>query len=530
MSAPTRAQRYRQIAAVLGKHGIASIGAPSAAQAEQFRMACEELGTTFIKLGQLLSTRGDVLPDEFRDELAKLQDAVPPLPADVIEVEIAAELGAPVTEIFAEFNPEPLASASIGQVHAARLKDGRDVVVKVRKPGTRELVEIDLDILRSLVSNSSKHLAVLEAYDLHTVVAEFHDSLLAELDYTREARNMQAFADFFADDSSIVLPEIIWELSTARILTQTRLSGIAGATVMQLTVKQREALAQRIARFVLEPAFLHGIFHADPHAGNILPLEKGRLGVVDFGMVGRLTDDLQRYIADLFDALNRRDAQRFADRLIDIAPPTRPINRVALTQEIGRIFERYLSRSLARIEIGDALGDLLGLVRTHGLHLPGSVTMLFRAIAMSEGMIVSIAPAKTLQDFLAPLSDKIVAERLSPDHWAERLQHSAMDAAELSIELPRRADRVLADVERGNLRMWARIEDLEPTLVRLERMVERVNVTLIACACIVGLSVLLLYYHPQGWRDIIGGVFWVAPIIAIAAIVRIAWSTLRRGS
>ncbi len=527
---PTKAERQRQIMGVLAKHGLAAVGGNgSQFKAEQARLACEELGTTFIKLGQLLSTRGDMLSEEYLVEFSKLQDSVPPVETGSIEVEIAESLGASPHELFGTFEHIPLASASIGQVHAATLQDGRDVVVKVRKPGVKELVEIDLDILTSLAASSAKRFPAIADFDVRGTVAEFTDMLRAELDYTREARHVEQFGSFFKNDKGFALPQVIWEFCTASVLVLTVVPGVKASELPDLTVKLRGAVTERIARFVLEPAFTHGVFYADPHPGNISIQPNGTVGVVDFGMIGTLTDETRRYLADLFMALDRRDVQRFTDRLIDVAPPTRPIDRVSLSQELGRLIERYMSTSLEHVQLGPAINDLLDLVRQRALHLSGAVAMFFKAIAMSEGLIESIDPKKTIADFIKPISETISLSRLTSEEWLERMKLSAVDAAELGIDLPRRADRVLADIERGNLRVWTRVEDLEPMLTRMERMVERLNVTLIAAACIVGLAILLMYYHPQGLYGVIGGVVWAAIVIAVLAVLRILWQTLRKG-
>jgi len=446
---PTKAERQRQIMAVLAKHGLAAVGGSGTQfKAEQARETCEELGTTFIKLGQVLSTRGDMLPEEFLFELAKLQDSVPAVDTSIIEVEIAESLGASPHELFASFEHVPLGSASIGQVHLATLNDGREVVV--RKPGVKELVEIDLDILTSLAASSAKRFPALAEYDVRGMVAEFADMLRAELDYTREGRNIELFRSYFASDKGYALPEVIPEFCTSNVLVLTVVTGEKANGDLDLTDKRRDLVAQRIARFVLEPAFMHGVFHADPHPGNISVQENGTVGVVDFGMVGKLTDETRRYLADLFMALDRHDVQRFTDRLIDVAPPTRPIDRVSLSQELGRLIERYMSASLEHVQLGPAINDLLDLIRRNALHLSGSVAMFFKAIAMSEGLIEKIDPEKTIQDFIKPISEKIALSRLTSDEWLERMKRSAVDAAELSIDLPRRADRVLAEMERGN--------------------------------------------------------------------------------
>ncbi|HEY8315183.1 MAG TPA: AarF/UbiB family protein [Candidatus Baltobacteraceae bacterium] len=534
----TRSQRYRDILAILGKHGLAAAGAGirirdggerAQVQAEHVRLACEELGTTFIKLGQMLSTRGDLLPPEYRDELAKLQDAIPPIDADVIVTEITDELGASPLELFASFDPVPLASASIGQVHAVRLVDGRDAVIKVRKPGTRALVERDLDILTQLATSAEKHFPYIADYDVEGLVEEFGDTLRAELDYTREARNIDAFRSIFARERGFALPEVIWDRSTAHVLTLTLVGGAKACDQLSLTKRRQATAAQRIARFVLEPAFMHGIFHADPHPGNILIGDDGTVGFIDFGMVGRLSDETRRKLADVFMAMERHDVQRLADRLIDLAPPLAPVDRVAFGAQLGRLLERYMSSSLERVQMGAALGEMLDLIRDYGLRLPSAIALFFKAIAMSEGTILAIAPDKTMSSFLEPIATKVGVSQLDPEQWADRARRAAMEAAELSMELPRRADRVLADVERGNLRIWTRIEDIEPVLQRFERIVERANASMIAAACIVGITILLAVYHPRGWEAVIGWVLWLAIIIAVLWVFRTAWATFRKG-
>ncbi|MBV9973654.1 MAG: AarF/ABC1/UbiB kinase family protein [Candidatus Eremiobacteraeota bacterium] len=532
--APTRSQRYREIIGTFGKHGLAAAGALRLAsdervqsQAKEARLVCEELGPTFIKFGQILSTRGE-LPAEYREELSKLQDSMPPVETAFIEAEIESELGAPPQELFAFFDPVPLASASIGQAHLAKLHDGREVVVKVRKPGVRAVVDRDLEILNQLAESSEKYFPGLEDFDMAGIVEEFADTLRAELDYTREARNIRIFRSFFEDEDGFRLPEVISELSTARVLTLTRVEGIKASEADSLSKRRRETAAQRIARFVLEPALLHGIFHADPHPGNISVFEDGTIGAIDFGMVGTLTDENRRRIADILIAMQRHDAERVTDRLLQVAPPSRPIDRMALASELGRLLERYLSTSLARIEIAPALSDMLDLIRSHGLRPPSSLTIFFKTVAMSESIITAVAPERTLADFLRPISERAAMARLSPGDWFERARLSALDTAELSIDLPRRADRVLADIERGNLRVWARLEDLEPALRTIERVVERANATMLAAACIVGITVLFVVYRPTGWHEVVPWIFWIAVAIVAVAVLRTAWANLKK--
>lgn len=525
----SKAQRYRHIVATLAKHGIGVVGDQlgkgederDRARAQHVRAACEELGTTFIKLGQALSTRADLLPDAYREELLKLQDDVPPVPLHAIEETIREELGAPPHELFAFFDGEPAGSASIGQVHAARLADGREVMVKVRKPGVEQLVEMDLEILADLAESWSERFPVLAQYDVRNLVREFGDTLRAELDYTREAANVRSFRQMFAKQRGIEIPEVAGEYSTERVITLTRLDGKKPAEAApSLTKRQRASLSRRIAQLVLEPAFEHGVFYADPHGGNFLVRENGVLAVLDFGMIGRLTPEVRRRVADMFVAMDRRDAQRLCDRLVEIAAPAHPVDRAAIGAEVNRLLERYVNVAMENVNFGEAISQLLELIRTHGLRLPGNLAQLFKALVMCEGLLQEIDPEASLSDYLEPLTGKLIYQRMAGDQWTERMRDSAMDAAELSIELPRRIDRVLGEVERGNLRVWTRVQDLDDVMTRFERIVERANATMLAAACIVALAIVMLFYHPRGWQNWIGVIFWIAVAAAIIHVIR----------
>jgi ubiquinone biosynthesis protein len=530
-------ERYREILATLARHGFGAIedhfvsddAERERARAERLRQACEELGPMFIKLGQMLSTRGDLLPEAYRVELAKLVDDVPPLPASVITGVIREELGAAPETIFASFDPAPLGSASIGQVHTARLVDGRDVVVKVRKPGVETLVQIDLEILADLIDTWSPRLPGLQQYDARGVLREFSESLLAELDYRREAANERFFRSVFANEPGFSIPDVVGEFSTGRVLTHERVEGRKVDDVANLSSRRRATASQRIARFVLEPAFEHGVFYADPHSGNLLIRDDGTLAVVDFGTVGRLTPEARRRVAGMFLAISRRDAERLTDRLVEVTSPRHPIDRPQLTSDVERLLERYVDVSFDDVPLGNALGELLHVLRRHQLRLPSNLAALIRALVMCEGILQTLDPASSLTDYLQPMAGKLLYQGIAGgDHAVERLRDSALDAAQLSVELPRRIDRVLGEIERGNLRVWTRVEDADVLVKRLEHMVERANATMLAAACIVGLAIVLQIYHPQGWQQWIGVVVWIALVGAIAAAVRTLWGLRRK--
>jgi ubiquinone biosynthesis protein len=476
----SKAKRYREILAVLARHGIGVVDdqfikheAADQARAEHLRRACEELGTMFIKLGQALSTRGDLLPDAYRKELARLQDEVAPVPADVIADVIRQDLGAPPDRLFAFFDLKPLGSASIGQVHAARLLDGREVVLKVRKPGVDELVQIDLEILAGLIDEWSPRFPVLEQYNARALLREFSDVLLAEIDYGREAANVNSFRNVFANDNGFKIPAVIEEFSKKRVLTEERVKG-----------------------------------------------RKPSLSVIDFGKVGRLTPEARRRAADLFIAITQSNAQRLTDRLIEITAPGHPIDRDLITREIDRILELYVDVSLEHLRFAEAIGELMQLVRRHGLRLPGALVQFFKALGMCEGILQAIDPDSSFSDYLRPMIGKLVYQAYAGPSLLGRLGDSVADAAELIIELPRRIDHVLGEVERGNLRIWTRVEDIDPLMKRLEHLVARSNATVLAAACIVGIALVMQFYHPQGREKWIGVVFWIAVVFAIIDYVR----------
>lgn len=512
-TAPGKSERYREIVAILAKHGIGVLGRQigkdeqeqESLRAVHLREACEELGTTFIKLGQALATRGDLLSQTYRDELRKLQDDVPPVGDEAIESVIVEEFGASPELLFASFDRTPVASASIGQVHAAVLIDGREVMVKVRKPGVEHLVEADLAILCDLAQSWSDRFPVLEQYDVERLVREFGDTLRAELDYRREAANLQAFREIFAGQRGFDLPECVAEWSGERVLTLTRVSGVSADNVEAIDPRLRVSVARRIARFVLEPAFEHGLLHADPHAGNLFVTADGALAVVDFGMVARLSPQSRRHVADMLHAIDRRDAQRLADRLVDAAPPAQPVDRAVLISDVERILNRYDQNATAGGAFSEALTAILELIREHRLRLPGSLAQLFKALVMSEGLLETLAPETGLNDYLEPMAAKLLYSRVAGGDF---------------LELPRRAERVLGEVERGNLRVWARLDDVDTLVARFERVVERANATMLAAACIVAIAIVMLVYHPQGWERWIGIVFWVAVAATFVHILR----------
>ena len=542
-----RIRRYREIARVLMRHGLGflvgitglerfapfrrgvSTGAGWPSQPERLRLALEDLGPTFVKLGQILSTRADLLPPGFQHELSKLQDAAPAVPFDEIESVLHQELGMSVDEAFAAFDRAPLASASIGQVHAAKRHDGADVVVKIRRPGVESTIEEDLDVLYTLAQTASRRWDVANHYDVLGLVQEFSDTLRGELDYLREARNAERFGEAFLEDSHVRAPHVYRETTTAKMITLERLRGVKisdAEALAELPVDTSE-LADRIFRMYLQMIFDDGFFHADPHAGNLFIERQGRIGLIDFGMVGyvdqRLQDDLVRMIL----ATVLEDADRLVDVILDLGVARARIDRNILRQDIQRLLNRYSGRSLGEIELGAAIEDGLLIVRRHNLQLPSNLALLLKTGVMAEGLAARVSPDFEPLAALRPYTEHVLMRQLDPRELGKRVGHAGFEAAHLGVELPHMLRRILTSVDRGQIEVGVRPERFEPLLFRVERMVNRVVLGILTASFIIGLAVLMSVYSPPGWDRWAGALFGAGFLAAGAMGLYLVWMILR---
>jgi ubiquinone biosynthesis protein len=369
---------------------------------EHVRLCLEELGATFIKLGQILSTRDDVLPTAYQAELAKLQDSAPPETGPVIQEVLVAALGRRPEDVFAHFDPEPLAAASIGQAHDARLTDGADVVVKVRRPGVVNEIEQDLAILERAVRFLARHWEPARRYDVTGLASEFAATLRAELDYRREGANAERFAANFAGDDSIRIPRVYWEATTSRVLTLERIRGIKIDNLVALDAAgiDRTALAHRAAGAILRMVFADGFFHADPHPGNLFVQDDGSIGLIDFGMVGTVDERTRSQLMVMLVAVGGESTGHLVDALIALGVSGGVTDRPALERDAHALVGEYLGRPLGDIAIGPLLSDLLGIIRRHGLRLPPTLALLAKTIAMGEGIAAHLDPSFRMVDAL----------------------------------------------------------------------------------------------------------------------------------
>ncbi len=503
--------RYREIAETLARHGLSVlIGASGMERWLPFhrqiirrtplgqtystpvhvRLALEELGPTFVKFGQLLSTRSDLLSPAYLTELAALQDSLSPIPGPVVEDLVRVELGAPPETVFAAFDLTPLATASIGQAHAATLHDGTEVVVKVRRPDVVERIEEDLEILQNLAAQADRRWAEAADYDLPGLAEEFARTLRGELDYLAEGRNAERFAANFADDPGVHIPRVLWETTTSRVLTLERIRGLKVSDLAGLDAAgiDRPALAARAARVAAQMIFDDGFFHADPHPGNLFIEPDGRIGLIDFGMVGVVDAEMRERLGVLLVALTRKDPQRIAAALGHLTAGQTQVDHAGLASDLVPVIGLYAGRSLAEVPVGRLIREVLAIMRRRHLQLPRETSLLTKMVVMTEGMGLSLDPDFHLGEVIGPYAQRLVLSRYSPTAVAHHLVEAGVDALELATQLPGQLRRLQAMLDAGGPAVHLRAEELEPLVGRLETIVQRVVLGAVAAAAIRGVA------------------------------------------
>jgi ubiquinone biosynthesis protein len=545
----THRERYRQIAHTLARHGLGYLVGilglerfvpfhkgllkhPKRPQPytrpEHVRMALEELGATFIKLGQMLSIRTDLLPPDYQAEFAKLQDAAPTVPLEQVQAALLEELGQPLDALFTSFDPVPLAAASIGQAHAATLPDGTEVVLKIRRPGVVEQIEEDLTILHNLAVTASQRWDLAAQYDVVALVDEFAQTLRAELDYVQEGHNAERFAANFAGDTTVHIPRIFWDTTTSCVLTLKRIYGIKINDLAALDAARidRAVVAERAANIILKMVFEDGFFHADPHPGNFFIEQDGVIGMIDYGMVGTVDTRTQEHLVRLLLALASQDADRVVDAFLELGVTRQQVDRFALRADLERWLAHYYGQALGEIALGPMMNEMLTIVRRHHLHLPTNLALLVKTTVMNESLGMQLDPSFRLTSVIMPYAQRLLLRQYSPLFWTKRIGQAGMDAAWLTTELPQQVRRLLGELERGNLKIEMQMTDVEPMMRRMERLVNRLILAIITGAFIIGLGMLMAFFHPPGGQWVW---VWFAAGFAIVAVLGLylVWSILR---
>ncbi len=461
---------------------------------QRLRITMEELGPTFVKLGQILSTRPDLLPQEYIVELSKLLDAGPPVALDQIQATIEKELGRPIEELFSRFDIDPIASASIGQVHRATLPDGTAVVVKVQRPGVRRVVYADLNLLRSQIRFLEARSETLSDYGLTEIANEFSESLQAELDYTLEARNADRLREMAASaDVDVLIPKVYWKYTTRAVITMDDLAGI--------TLSDRKALegrgydlteiAERAIDIYLKQVFVQGIFHADPHPANILVYD-GRIGLVDFGMVGYLARNVREQLGDLLFALTRQDADEMLYIVARMGALSHAADLRALRRDLQRLLMRYYDASLENLPIARFLADVSSVAFRHHVRMPPDLALLARTVVVLEGVVRGLDPTLRLSKYLEPFIIRVIRERISLRRVASDSIKTLRDLEQALHVMPRRFDMLTEQLERGELTLRLDVHRLEQTLGRMEAVGNRISFSVVVAAIVIGSALVLL--------------------------------------
>lgn len=514
------AARYREIATVLTEEGLSaaaiSFGLPGAKRRaerdlpdstipERIRRSLERLGPTAVKVGQMLSTRPDLIPEQYRIELRRLQDEVAPISYDEVAEVIDEELGAPPLRIFANFEREPLASASIGQVHTAILKTGETAVVKVQRPGVRARVETDLDIVRVQARRLGDSGLVPAYVRTHDIAEEFSEAVRRELDYLEEADNIEVFRRLLSDSTDVCIPRVFREYTTHRVLTLSRVNGIPfnRLSLIDEAGLDRQELAARGVRAYLTMIFRLGMYHADPHPGNLFALDDQRIGFTDFGRIGHVQPGVRDVAADLLMAIVDRDADLAADAIVEASYNPGLIDLSTLEREMSALIGKYYGTQIGQVRVGEMIEDLLELVRRQQLSLPSSLVMMLATMAVLEGVGRDLDPTFDFVRIAEPFVRELTREQYSPDELARRGTRTLRRLGRTVSSMPASVDHALRRVGEGEFHVNLRPEGYEAFVARVEELVDRLSFSLLIAAFVVGFSLLLTNESLPRWVEII---------------------------
>ena len=459
----------------------------------RLRCTLQDLGPTFVKLGQVLATRVDLLPPAWIDELGKLQNAVPALPWDAVLPQLREDLGAEPEAVFARVEHEPLAAASLAQAHRAWLADGSAVVLKIRRPGIRDTVEADLRLLKHLAVIVEKNLPELRRYHPQRIVQQFSASLRRELDFAAECRNAERIAHNFAGRDDIVIPRVYWQWTCERLNVQECLEGVPGRDLAAVDAMglDRVQLARTGAGLVLKMVLEDGFFHADPHPGNIFYMPDGAIGVIDFGMVGRVTEQRRFQIVRLLHGLVVHDSAAVAEVLADWTEENNDIDEVRLQESADVFVDQYRGVPLKDLRMGAMLGDVTAMLREHGLCLPADLALMIKAFLTLEGMGRQLDPDFDMASEARPYLERAMLERFAPDVLVRRGRRTLSGLVDLLRDMPRDVHRLLQSARRGKLQMHIEVDTLRAFGEQVDRAANRLTMGIITASLVIGSSIVM---------------------------------------
>src|SRR5262252_2124051 len=514
-SASRELPRLREISTVFVRHGLGDLvrragiatllehagqvlhwgEAPEIAHLEphqRARLAFEQLGPTFVKLGQMLSTREDLLPPAWTTELARLHSDVAPVPFDDLLPQVELALGRSPFEVFGHVEREPYAAASIAQIHRAKLASGTPVVLKIRRPGIDAKIDADVRILDRVAHLIEREIPEVRRYRPVQVVGQLRGSLERELDLAVEARNTERFARSFADDLDILVPRVYWEWTSSTMNVQEHIEGIRGNDMAAIDSAglDRKVLAARGVDAVLKMILVDGFFHADPHPGNVIYLPGNRIALIDFGMVGRLSPERRRQIVDLLAGLARHDEETMLEVLLDWRGDD-VVDEGQLATDLGDLAFDYVDLQLKDLKIGVLLRRISAILRAHSIVLPVNLTLLFKALISLEGLGRQYDPEFRLIERVKPFLDRAMRDRYQPAEVARRAQVTLSDFFGLVTSMPRDLARLVKDARHGRMRVDLDLKRLDSFSHRLHSAINRATIGIMTASLVIGSSIVM---------------------------------------
>lgn len=519
--------RYREIIVVLVKYGFGDLitrthlekyvdlgkkvllrrggkEIASLSRWERMRMALEELGPTFIKAGQIMSSRPDLLPHELIVELEKLQDSVPPFSGEEAERLVEQELGKPISDLFYEFTDTPIASASIAQVHEAVLQGGEKVAVKVQRPRIEQIIEVDLEIMLHLATLMEKHLQGMDILNPAGIVNEFERSIRKEIDFTIEATHIERFGNNFRRVQTIHVPKVYRNYTTRKILTMEFIDGIKVSNLDALLKSRNDpkTIASWGTDLVLKQVFEHGFFHADPHAGNIMVLDNNIICFIDFGMMGRPLPKQREYLSSIIVGIVNRDAKRITKTFLQLSNSRRIENIDQLEYQVGELVDQYSYLPLKDINMGQLLNEVIKLFVAYKLKMPPNLYLLVKALVSIEGVGRVLDPDFNMVKHMEPFAKKLLKARLSPRRLAKDTYLAATEFSLLLRDLPSEIRDIIEQIKVGQFKIEFEHKGLEPSLRKGDQISNRIAFAIVLASLVIGSSLIVLSGIPPKWNEI----------------------------
>lgn len=489
---------------------------------ERIRLTLESLGPTFIKFGQVMSTRPDLVPPEMLTELKKLQERVPPFPAEAAIQRVEAELERPLSELFQSFESTPLAAGSLGQVHRAVDFRGTQLAVKIRRPGAVRGVERDLALMQEIAILIERHIPEARIFDPVGLVNHFARTIRRELNFAREGRTMDEFRRLFRQDATLYVPDVYWDLTTDAVLTMEYIDGFRidelvgapivchgpstdtahGVEIPAVRLVNPAEIAANGARIFMKQAFEFGVFHGDPHPGNVRIRRDGTICLLDYGMIGMLEEKTREELIDLLLAISQQQVDAAVKLVLTIGEPYREVDRPLLQVDMRDFIANYYGIPLERMNVGRLLSDFVAILSSHRIRCPGSLTLLFRALVTLEGIGRQLDPEFNLASHLQPFVERLVRQRYQPSRIAERLFDESRRMLEMAHELPMHLNRTIKKISENDLRIQLDHRNLDHFIMEMERSGNRLVVGMVVSSLIMASALIVAGKVSSVWISV----------------------------